>query len=322
MIGGPKSPDAGSSTAPMEKPREELQNKLTRRQFLGMAGLGLVGLAVGGVVPQVKAEVGPETYNTYEEGINALREFALNERNEKAAIFVSGGSKTHWLPLNEQATETSVLIPLANIQKALTEPGSQVIIFHTHPLTTMVPYSSARREILSGKVLPPAMGPSFIDIQGFVIRGHFLGDSAERISEAVVDPAGTWTYTVKKDHSAIRKILKVHLEGTRLLKLFMLRDDAIALVKDLDLTGDPRTHIDKILLNRYKLTPESDALLSSVLESSKELLQDTAIFQFITQEFNYDFSHNSTDESRQEYIRQHILFASAIGVTIVFVPHA
>lgn len=193
--------------------RREVVKGLISSAFVREAA-STVGIAaiVGGIsMEKARAEVnrpreGESGSAFRDRGIIDLKNAVQSQEREQLAFFVTDSyfDKSRW-ETYPAGTDSSVDIPLDNLRMALGARFAKVEIFHTHPQRTVV----RERNTFPGadRSAPVSEPPSFHDIINLKgVKMLINGEASNRVSGAVVDSIGTWTFDIDEKSAVMIQI--------------------------------------------------------------------------------------------------------------------
>lgn len=194
-------------------------NNLSRREFLKFGAGALAFLKELSLPKSALAKLeellGKREFikESFEEGIERLKQEVYENRNERFFVFVKKGEISGWLNIEDKMSLdmgfSIDLLPILEDDKI-----EELHFVHTHSLTIV--------EI--DQLLPPAvlekikkekrsnfpLLPSAADMAALAKQKRFLLEKKlpQKLINSALDPAGIWTYDVDLNHPEIQKISK------------------------------------------------------------------------------------------------------------------
>lgn len=282
------------------------------------ASMALKPLKAEAVEPTSGKETAEDWQTVRERGIATLHEAALTQEKEQIGIFVRNGNSGQWLDFGETGTDTTVIVPFADVEAALKTPGVAVEVFHTHPLTVI----EEARGIIDPpdtKPEPYPMPPSAQDILHTILFTEWLKENSTRLTESVVDPYGVWHWTIDSENPVIKKFAEMVANENRAVEAMPapLADEARAFLKKEGMEqADPRAQMFVLMQHMDALSPELRASLNAILAPMTEVMRMPAAKNMLMVEIDYRHL-NFLDPAERERVIE--TFKKA-GVMLSYTP--
>ncbi len=193
---------------------------MSRREFLkrvgGTAALGLLPFSAGFFAETSRAwskEV--KDGDSWLEGLQALRDEALNANTEKSALFIEDKKgKKYWKHF-AAGDEKTATISGETLTEEFSKNHRDIKLAHTHFLGSLKEFNITEediKKIRSGEAPTPAIPLSIKDITEIILFQKQLEEQGmpRKIPSLIIDPRGVWEYTVDTKHSFAEEFLAYH----------------------------------------------------------------------------------------------------------------
>jgi hypothetical protein len=269
----------------------------------------------------------PNSEQIRTEGVERLRNAAITNQNEHAAIFLKKGTTGQWIDFGQVGDKTHGVLPIEDLKKSLEDPLVSAEIMHTHSLQGILrekhPLSSDTTtfEIGPGSALP-SMPPSFQDVISLAQLKESLGTKANRLTGIIADPAGTWQYNTDQRHPFIQKMLAVIKESTNLGTRNIpdsVREEIRTTLERQGYTpdADPRLAFQNLMDNIKNLSPQTQQTLRTLTAPLERIASDSRGKAMLESELNFA-NHDYNEESERRRVIE--IFKKA-GVSLTYSVH-
>jgi hypothetical protein len=184
-------------------------------------------LSIAGAERELQAaEIEPSM--SFEQGMEILRESALNDDVEKDAYFIIDNTGTRW---SIQATsildkEGSPIIKRypEDVDQLVSAETQKVMYVHTHPAQLIIQSSEENSELDRLPMSELSKAPSQSDIVFNIRTNTLLEKHGIEYQSMVIDPSGTWNVAIENGHP-IHKLINEYREITLDLSQELLSGD-------------------------------------------------------------------------------------------------